>query len=144
MATFRLVKGAGRHTEGGKTYHAGDEVESDKPLHQLFQNKFEVVDASGLEETEEEAPEGQAIPDVVHTARGPRNRTQTPFDTDDTPKSPPVPLIEAKDNQVGEEGNEDAGESEDESDEEETGSEEGEDKPRRAARKPAAKRRTHR
>lgn len=68
MATFRLVKGAGPHKQGGRIYTAGQAVNSDDNLVELFRGKFELVSGS------KEAPEG-------------KSETHTPFDTDQTKKA---------------------------------------------------------
>jgi hypothetical protein len=76
---YRLLKNAGDHRANGLVYSAGEVIESDRPLNELYPNKFEVVESA-----DGEAP--------ARTKR-PKNSI-TPFDTDETKKHPSHPTFE--------------------------------------------------
>ena len=68
---FRLKVIAGNHVDGSVTHEAGSVFDTDKPLHKIFSNKFEVVtetpvtplQVSRTPSTPETAPE--LLPDPV-------------------------------------------------------------------------------
>lgn len=82
---YRLKKGAGDHRSNGLIYSAGEVIESDRNLAELYPNKFEVVEAAEGSEA--------AAPKKV-------SRTKTPYDTEDTIKHPPQATFELENQDV--------------------------------------------
>lgn len=64
---------SGTHLEGRRKYNPGDRIETDKPLHELFANKFELLSnlsEEGVPITPELAPEPVINYEIRETARG--------------------------------------------------------------------------
>lgn len=87
MAKFQVVggKGAGKHRHGGRTYRAGEVIETSDDLATAFPDRFELLEGDKALEKSRAAKEASG-PKVVET--------HTPYDNAHTKKNSSTPTFE--------------------------------------------------